>query len=166
MSNLSYSRLVNSSYAMLPVIPNVGNFSFSQQFHNVSVSASITKIGTGNAEISGSTYATTSYSFQVTASRANGKTITASGELSTLPSGLLYSATINAKGYTIQVALLGTNAALSASSQSSSTTTSAAIIGGSGAAIVGLGAFAFYKRRSSSSEPKAEGESKPLYHVD
>ena len=163
-TNYTISRLVNSSLAILPYLPSLGNQSFSYQGHNYTVSLSLVKTGTQSATVSGTTYTVTNYEFQVSGSALNGFSGSASGELSVLPSGLVYSASVNAKGYSIEVALLATNATLGSSSSSSAPIV---IGGGVGAIAAGLGLFALYKKKNSgSAEGSAEQGEKPLYHVD
>lgn len=164
-TNYTISKLVNSSLAILPYLPSIGNQSFSYQGHNYTVSISLAKTGTQSATVSGTTYTATNYEFQVSGSGLNGFSGSASGQLSVLPSGLLYSASVNAMGYSIQVALLATNATLG-SSNSSSPSAPIVIGGGVGAVAAGLGLFALYKKKNSGSEVSAEQGEKPLYHVD
>ncbi len=168
MSNLSYSRLVNSSMAMFPYLPIAGNQSFTYQFHNYSISASIAKTGSGSAKIAGSTYTTTYYTFSVSADRMHGKSVYVSGGLSTLPSGLIYSVDGSYNGATLHVQLLSTDLPLNASSGSSSSSSTMAIIGGTGTVAAGIGAFALIRRERSSSRADANRapEDKPIYHVD
>ncbi|MHB8565549.1 MAG: hypothetical protein ACYC7D_04315 [Nitrososphaerales archaeon] len=162
MSNFSYSRLVNSSQALFPYLPVTGNQSFSYQYHNYFISASITQTGTGSATISGATYPTTEYTFSVSVSKLNGSQMSASGQLSTFPSGLVNSITASSNGYTINIQLLETNLALNSTSSSPDTTTMA-IVGGTGTLAAGVGAFAFFRRKKESVNANEE---KPLYHVD
>ena len=163
-TNFTISRLVNSSLAILPYLPSIGNQSFSYQGHNYTVSLSLVNTGTQSVTVSGTTYTVTNYEFQVSGSGMNGFAGSASGQLSVLPSGLVYSASVNARGYTIQLDLLATNAALGSSN--SSTSAPVVIGGGVGAVAAGLGLFALYKKRSSgNAEGSAEQGEKPLYHV-
>lgn len=94
--------------------------------------------------------------------------MSASGQLSTLPSGLMYSASVSVNGYNAKVQLLATNLALNTTTSTSSSTKTVQIASGVGILAVGLGAIAFYKKRgvNSSDEPKQGEEKKPLYHVD
>lgn len=161
MSNLSYSRLVNSSYAMFPVLPLAGNQSFSYQTHNYTIAISIVQTGSGSAVVSGVSYATTDYAFNVSLSGSH--EFSTSGTLAVLPSGLVDSAQLMYNGTTVQVQLISTNLSLGANSPSSSSVQTATIAGG--ASAVGVGALVFYKRRSASHTSQNDSE-KPLYHVD
>lgn len=169
MSNFTYSKVVNSSQAILPYLPVTGNQSFQYQGNNYSVSVSLTKIGTSTATISGSSYTVTNYSFQLSGSRVGGNSLSVSGQVSTLPSGLIYSAVLNANGYNAQVQLSTTNLPLTASGSGSSTNSSVVIAGGFGTLATGIAAFALYKKGGSKDieEPnQGEQAKKPLYHVD
>ena len=162
MSNLSYSRLVNSSYAIFPVLPSIGNQSFSYQTHNYTIAISIVQTGSGSVVVSGATYATTEYNFN--ASLSGSHNLSVSGTLAVLPSGLIYSALLTHNGTTVQIQLLSTNLSLGANSQTSTTVQTATIAGGA-SAIFGVGALVFYKRRSASRTSQNDSD-KPLYHVD
>jgi len=175
MSNFSYSKVVNSSMAMFPIVPSIGNQSFTYSTHNISISASISKTGTGSATIGGTTYTTTNYSFTVSGSKNDGTmSMSANGQLSTLPSGLLYSAVINGpNSTTVNVKLVGTNLSLNSTSQSSNTTGMAIVGGASTLAVAGVGAFVFFRRKNKNSGnvnnspgSGSESEEKPLYKVD
>jgi hypothetical protein len=164
-TNFTISRLINSTFAMLPILPTIGNQSFSYNLHNYTISVSLVKTGTGTATISGDSYTVTNYSFQVSGSKTGGTSGSVSGDLSVLPSGLVYSASVNTKNYTVQAQLLSTNAALGASTSSSTSTP--VVIGGSvGMIAAGVGAFALYRRKSTNGAETKQDESKPLYHVD
>lgn len=171
MQNFSYSKLTNSSYAMFPYVPSVGNQSFNFNTHNYSISVSVSQTGKGSASFGGVSYTTNNYGFSVTASKAGGSPMSATGQFSTFPSGLLYSAQIMANGtIPLSVHLVATNLSLNAapSSSTSSNTTGMAIAGGVGSLAVGVGAFAFYKRekKGGATSGSKEEEQKPLYHVD
>ncbi|MDG6999404.1 MAG: hypothetical protein JRN15_09855 [Nitrososphaerota archaeon] len=164
MSNLSYSRLVNSTYAMFPVLPSVGNQSFSYQSHNYSIAASIVQTGKSSATLSGAPYTTTDYAFSANASLSGSQEFSVSGDLVVLPSGLVDSAQVMYKGATVQAQLVSTNLSLSSNSPASSTMRTATIAGGA-SAIFGVGALVFYKHRSTSHSSQSRND-KPLYHVD
>jgi Tfp pilus assembly protein PilV len=171
-SNLTYSKVVNSSEALFPVIPSIGNQSFTYQYHNYSISATISEIGSGSVSFNGATYTTSNYDFSVsvTNSSGGGQPMTASGQLSTLPSGLLYSASISARSYKVTIMLVGTNLAPGsdpASSRMTTTTAAEVAAGGIGTVAVGVGAFAFFKRKGSAAKAgTTTEEQKPLHHVD
>ena len=165
MENFSYSKIMNSSKVILPYFPTVANQSFSYQIHNYSISASIAQTGTGSATFNGKTYTLTDYTFSVSGAKLGGSPMSATGGASVFPSGLVYSAWVAANASeTIHVQLVGTNLALDATSGSAQTT-SIAVAGGAGSILAGVGAFAFYKRKSNPQKTNENGE-KPLYHVD
>lgn len=164
MSNLSYSKLVNSTYAMFPILPTVGNQSFSYKTSNYSIAVSIAQTGMGTATVSGVSYATTDYAFSANASLSGSREFSVTGTLTALPSGLVDSALVVYNGATVQVQLVSTNLSLSSSSTTSSTMQTATIAGGA-SAIFGVGALVFYRHRSASHSSQS-GEDKPLYHVD
>jgi membrane-bound inhibitor of C-type lysozyme len=170
MSNFSYSKIMNSSQIILPYFPTIANQSLTYQFHNYTITASITQSGTGSANYDGKTYTLSNYTFVVTASgqsqmSGQSQVMSATGSASVFPSGLVYSASFVANGTdTVNVQLLSTNLALDPSSGSSQTTTSIAVAGSAASVLAGVGVFVAYKRRNSTSEKS--GESKPLYHVD
>jgi hypothetical protein len=163
MSNYSMSKLVNSTYAIFPYLPVSGNFSFSHQFRNYSLSVSLVKTGSGSATVSGSTYSTTLYNFTLSADK-NGTTKTFTGQIATLPSGLVYSLDASGAKFSINAQLASTNLALGSGSSSSSTTL--AIVGGTGTLAAGVGAFALFMKRKDRVMKSEDNDSKPLYHVD
>ena len=167
LTNLTISRLINSTFAMLPILPSIGNQSFSYNLHNYSISVSLVKTGTSSVTVSGTSYTVTNYSFQVSGSKVGGISRSASGQLSLLPSGLVYSATISTSSYNVEAKLLSTNAALGAATSSSSS--GPVVIAGSvGMVAAGIGAFALYRRKNINGEgaDSSQAEEKPLYHVD
>jgi hypothetical protein len=165
-ANLSYSRLVNATHKLLPIIPALGTRSIHLARGNASLSASVTQTGTQGISFSGGNYNVTNYSFSISLQNAQ-KSGTVSGKLSVFPSGLICSATININGTrTVSVQLLSTNVPLGAAASSGSgTTTTIAVTGGSVSAIAGVGAFAFFKHGKKESSG-TNSEAKPLHWVD
>lgn len=163
MSNYSMSKLVNSTYAIFPFLPVSGNFSFTHQFRNYTVSVSLLKTGSGSASVSGSTFSTTLYNYTLSAEK-NGTTKTFAGQIATLPSGLVYSLTASGAKFSISAQLTSTNLTLNSSSGSSSTTL--AIVGGTGTLAAGVGAFALFMKRKDRVSKSEDNNPKPLYHVD
>ncbi len=165
MGNLSYSKIVNSTKVMFPYFPGMANQSLSFQYHNYSISLSIAQIGTRSISYQARSYSLTQYSFSVSALKAGGTPMSARGNISIFPSGLVYSASILANGTDpIQVQLLGTNLDLNAAPSASTQTTSIAVAGGAGSILAGVGAFVFYRRKNNT--PTQDKTDKPLYHVD
>ena len=163
MSNLSYSRLVNSTYAMFPILPTVGNQSFNYQSHNYSIAISIVQTGKSSATVSGVSYTTTNYAFSANASFSGSQEFSVNGTMVILPSGLVDSAQVVYNATTFQAQLVSTNLSLGSSSTTSSTMQTATIAGGA-SAIFGVGALVFYRRRSAAHS--SDNANKPLYHVD
>ena len=165
-ANLSYSKLVNATHKLLPILPALGTRSIHLTRGNASLSASVTQTGTQSVTFSGANYNLTDYSFSISVQTAH-KSGTANGQLSVFPSGLVYSATIDINGTrTISAQLLSTNIPLGApASSGSTTTTTIAVTGASVSVAAGVGAFAFIKhgRKESSG---ANSEAKPLHWVD
>ena len=165
MGNFSYSKIVNATKVMFPYFPGTANQSLSFQYHNYSISVSIAQIGTRSISYGVASYSLTEYSFSISTLKTAGSPMSARGNISVFPSGLVYSASILANGTEpIQVQLLGTNLDLNAPSNSSAQTTSIAVAGGAGSILAGVGAFVFYRRKNNA--PKQEKTDKPLYHVD
>jgi hypothetical protein len=165
MGNFSYSKIMNSSQVILPYFPTIANQSFTYQFHNYSISATIDQAGSGSVSYNGKTYTVSNYTFNVGVS-GNMTQMSAKGSASVLPSGLVYSAWIVANGTnTINIQLLGTNLPLTSQSGSSSTTTSIAVGGSAASIVAGVGAIVLYRRKNSSQAGNST-EAKPLYHVD
>ena len=165
-ANLSYSKLVNASQKILPILPSIGTRSIGLTIRNATVSANVTQTGTQSISFSGANYAITNYSFSLSVQKAQ-KSASAIGQLAVFASGLVYSATININGTrTISVILLSTNLPLGGSSSSSkSTTTTIAIAGGSVSILAGVGALAFLKHGRKDSAGSSS-EAKPLHWVD
>jgi hypothetical protein len=166
LGNFSYSRLLNSSEVLFPYFPTIQNQSLSYQFHNYSISASISQVGTGSATFDGQSYPISNYAFQVSGSMLGGKAMSAIGQASVFPSGLVYSAVVHANGtYVVSVQLLSTNLSLN-SSMSGSQSSSIAIAGGAGSVVAGIGAFALVRRERKKEARESGSENKPLYYVD
>ena len=167
-ANLSYSKLVNASQKLLPMIPSMGTTSFHTTIKNATISVTVTQTGTQSISFAGASYTITNYSFNISVQGTH-KSVSASGQYAVFPSGLAYSATVNINSTaTVNAHLLSTNVPLNASSGASgSTTTTMAVAGGGLSLLAGVGAFAFFKReKKSSSNGGSEAETKPLHWVD
>lgn len=173
--NLSFSKIINSTQAILPYFPTIANQSFTYQFRNYSITAAIDQAGSGSVNFNGKSYSVSNYSFTVSATgngsemgRYNVGSMSATGTASVFQSGLVYSANVVANGTdAISIQLLSTNLSMTSQSGGSSvsqTTTSVAVAGGAASILVGVGAYVFYRRRNG--ESNASPEAKPLYHVD
>jgi len=163
MGNLSYSKIINASQVILPYFPTVANQSFTYEFHNYSITATINQAGSSSASFSGKSQTVSNYTFSVNVS--GNRSMSATGSASVFPSGLVYAATVVANGTdTISIQLLSTNLSLTSQSGSSAqSTTSIAVAGSAASILIGVGAFVVYKRKNVSHPSNSE---KPLYHVD
>jgi hypothetical protein len=159
--NLTYSRLVNSSYDLLPYFPFVGNQSIDYSNGTLySIRVNITMSGDALVTFEGSAYTLSVSSIAVAGSYGN-RTLSADGTVETFPSALVYSAAVGNSTYGVEAVLQGTDLPLSAGS----TMSPAAAYAGAG---VGVGAIAvagafLIRRRSKKVETKGE---KPLHWVD
>jgi len=170
--NLTYSKIMNSSDVILPYFPTISNQSLTYQFHNYSISASITQAGSTSAGYNGQTYSLSNFTFNVSVSGGNKMWASSqspmgvTGSALVFPSGLVYSASIVANGTDVlSIQLLGTNLPLTSDPSSSITTTTVGVAGAAGSILVGVGAFVIYRRKNNS-QSQGANESKPLYHVD
>ena len=164
-ANMSYSKLVNATHKLLPILPSLGTRSIQLSKGNASLSVSVTQTGTQSITFSSANYTITNYSFSISVQSAD-KSGIVNGQLSVFPSGLLYSTTVNINGTrTVNAQPLSTNISLGAPASSGLNTTTIAVTGGSVSVAAGVGAFAFFKygRKASSG---TSSESKPLHWVD
>lgn len=171
--NLSYSRVVNTSAApeIFPFIPGITNQSFSYDTHGVAISAQISTAGTSSVSFNGANYAASKYLLDLSVTNSSsGKSVSATGTLLALPSGLLYSAQIQEAGNSASTAsfqLMSTNLPLNDPSNASSTTEGTAMVGAGllGAAALAIPFWKFRKKKDSAASP-AGSEEKPSYWVD
>ena len=159
--NLTYSRLVNSSEALLPYMPTAPSQSFEYNNGTLSVHANITQGTPASITFGGSTYAMTVYDISLAGSYGN-RSFVAVGAIETFPSSMVYSVVISS-GILFQarVVLQGTDLPLS----QPSTATSTAAYAGAGLTAVGLTAAAAFVIRRRERHAKAQ-EQKPLHWVD
>ncbi len=167
--NLSYSRVVNLTQEMLlPILPSISNQSLNYQTNNYSVTINLARAGVATASFSGASYTTTKFTFQVSV-KSGGMNLPAAGNLTTFPSGLIYSASALVNGtVSLQASLFRTNLPLDPPGQSSSTTTTIAVAGGLGTAAV-IGALALVRRgkKNGPNSPSSNAkDGKPSHWVD
>ena len=185
-TNFSYSRDLNSSSLpeIFPYISGLSNQSFSYEIKGISLSAEIAQYGNVQIVFNGTTYQASNYqvSFSATNSSTN-QMISISGNLVSMPSGLIYSIDLSING-TIQInsQLLSTNLPLT-QTQSNINVLGATMIGGAIVAAVAIAVPAIFKLRhknhpdtASTSEtkensqsnegPENDNEDKPSYWVD
>jgi hypothetical protein len=138
--NFSYSRDINySSLPMIfPYLSGLANQSFSYQMQWISISADIANTGSVQAIFNGTSYQATNYQVSVSATNSTtGKLMSATGNLISMPSGLLYSIKLSINGLNgttqVNAQLLSTNLPLTAPPTS---------INPVGASMVGAGVIA------------------------
>jgi len=158
--NLTYSRLVNSSDALLPFMPTIPSQSFDYSNHTFSVQANLTQASSQSVSFQGSSYAMSVYGISLAGSYGN-KSFTAVGTIEAFPSSLVYSVELGS-GLLFQasIVLQATNLPLNPPS----TATAAAAYAGAGLTAVGVTAAALVIRRRER-HSKAQ-EQKPLHWVD
>src|SRR5713101_2185891 len=131
--HLTYSKVVNSSLLpeIFPYLPEINNQSLSYSSHGIMLSAQITRSGTVQVTFDGRTYTAEKHAVSISVSRSAEQIYSATGNIVTMPSGLIYSAELQAYGlYALTVTLVATNLPLT---NPSGTTTMF------GFALVGLG---------------------------
>lgn len=158
--NLTYSRLVNSSEALLPFMPTVPSQSFDYSNGTLSVHANLTQAAPQSVSFGGSSYAMTVYDVSLAGSYGN-RSLAAAGTVEAFPSSLVYSVELSGAMFQASVVLQGTNLPLSQPSTVSAT----AAYTGAGLTAVGVTAAAALVIRRRERRSKAQ-EQKPLHWVD
>jgi hypothetical protein len=185
--NFSYSRDVNSSSLpeIFPYLSGLTSQSFSYQVSGFSISASITNTGSSDVTFNGESYQVTNYQVYLSATNSTGgKSVSASGSLISMPSGLVDSAQFLINGTTsINAQLLSTNLTLTDPQSNVSTVGVSLLVVGLfvAVAIAVPAVFKIKKHRNSTnsaSSDETEGkqqsgdeqesgdEKKPSYWVD
>ena len=158
--NLTYSRLLNSSEALLPFMPTVSSQSFDYSNKTFSVHANLTQAPSGSATFQGSSYSMTVYDISLSGSYGN-RSFAAAGTIEAFPSSLVYSVELTSgTQYQASIVLQGTDLPLSQPSTAMAT----AAYAGAGLTAVGVAAAALVIRRRDR-RSKAQ-EQKPLHWVD
>ncbi|MDH2901686.1 MAG: hypothetical protein PXY39_12025, partial [archaeon] len=173
LQNVTYSRVVNTSAVpeIFPFVPGITNQSFSYAAHGVAISAQLSTAGASSVTLNGASYSASKYLLDLSATNSsNGQSVSATGTLLALPSGLLYSLQIQEAGSSASsafVQLMSTNLPLNDPSNASSTTEGAAMVGAGllGAAALAVPFWKFRKRKNSAAGPSGSKE-KPSYWVD
>ncbi len=161
-TNLTYSHLVNSSLALFPYLPMVTNSTYSYKNDSDDITIHITKDGTASSGIRGTQYTLEIYSFYASISRAQMAPVTVDGNLTVLPSGLIYTFYLASNGTSAYLTLASTSLPLQASSGSMGTQAASAGVGVS--AVVGTLALSLGVK--SKRGKRQEGAKKPDYWVD
>lgn len=185
--NFTYSKNVNSSALpeTFPYLSGLTSQSFSYQVSEFSISASIANTGSSNVIFNGESYQATNYQVSLSATNStSGKSVSASGNIVSLPSGLVDSAQFLVNGTTsINAQLLSTNLSLTDPANNANTVgVSLLIVGLFVAVAIAVPAVFKIKRHpnptNSSSTDETEGkqqsgdaqesddEKKPSYWVD
>jgi len=159
--NLTYSRLVNASEALLPFMPTVPSQSFDYSNKTFNVHANFTQAAPESVSFQGSTYTMNVYDISLSASYGT-KAFTAVGTIESFPSSLVYSVELSS-GILLQasIVLKGTDLPLSQPSSASAT----AAYAGAGLTAVGVTAVAAMIIRRRENHSKSQ-EQKPLHWVD
>jgi hypothetical protein len=179
---LTYSREVNSSLELFPILVLPSGHSFSYQSGSAYFKFNLTKDGSGTASFNGQTYQTTNYLLTVSSSipspssSGSFQTFSANGILSTLPSGLLYSLSlsfgrVSSSSFTFQANLVATSLSVSdpmgGSPPSSGVTTGLVLAGIGAAAVVAVAIpWKILRGRKGTSDNLGEPVSKPPHWVD
>lgn len=174
MTNFTYSKAVNSSSLpeIFPYLPGLTNQSFSYQTQGVSITANLVNAGQVTVSFNGTSYQATNYQASITASNASSaQSFSASGTVTSMPSGLINSAqlTLN-QTTTINVTLLSTDLSLNAP-PAGINVVGASLFGGAIIAVAAIAALAVYRRtqqKKKSAQPQTlqENSEKPSYGVD
>jgi len=173
ISNFTYSRAVNASSfpEIYPYLSGLTNQSFSYQTQGVSITANLVNVGQVSVKFNGTTYQATKYQISTTAANVSmGESFSATGTVTSMPSGLINSAqlTLN-QTTTINVTLLSTNLSLNAPATSinvvGASMFGAAIV--AAAAIAGLAVSRRTKHKKQTGQASETGtEQKPSFGVD
>lgn len=166
-TNLSISKILNTSSfpEIFPYLPGI-NGSYSFETHGLTISANLQSSGTSSVAFEGKSYQVTNYVVSVSGTNASGgESGSLIGNISTMPTGLIYSAQLNFNGtFTAGVLLLSTDLPLVSSITTPiSTTIGVAIVGASVFGAVALAVPALFKRAKNS---RNETKDKPDYWVD
>ncbi|HXW95836.1 MAG TPA: hypothetical protein VEJ19_09045 [Nitrososphaerales archaeon] len=159
--NLTYSRLVNSSDALLPFLPTIPSQSFNYANKTFSIHANLTQGGTKSVAFQGINYTMTVYNISLSGSYGN-RSLTAVGTIEAFPSSLVYSVTLSS-GIIFEASIVLQETDLPLSQPSTATTT--ATYAGAGLGAVGVAAAAALVVRRRDRHAKAQ-EQKPLHWVD
>jgi hypothetical protein len=156
-TNFTYSHLINSSLTVFPYLPVVTNQSFTYRNDSYSISARITQTGSSQVNFRGETYSLSDYAFYANFTGGESSR-NASGDLSVLPSGLVYSISLLSGGTTVTVMLVSTSLPLQASSAAPNLQVASVGVGASVAAAavaLSVGVRARRKKRPEAS-PKPD----------
>lgn len=161
--NISYSKVVNASAALLPVLPALSNQSLSFGSHGYAVNVSVEYTGSSTVHVLGGTYTLKNYTVGVEVQPQSGSmSLGVSGTVSVFQTGLVYQARLafNSSVY-VEATLKGTNIALTTPSDPPAYQ-GLTVAGAAAAVVVALGAaLGFGRLRSRKPLPPSAS-----YHVD
>ncbi len=111
--NLTYTRVLNTSSLpeIFPYIAGISNQTFSYQTYQIAFTIHIHNTGSVPITFNSANYQGTNYEISASVSYSADRTpVSASGNIITLPSGLIYSAQLQVyTGYSLQIQLVATS---------------------------------------------------------
>jgi hypothetical protein len=111
--NLTYTRVLNISSLpeIFPYLAGISNQTFSYQTYQIAFTIHIHNTGSVPVTFNGANYQGANYEISATVSYSTaGTPVSASGNIVTLPSGLIYSAQLQVyTGYSLQIQLVATS---------------------------------------------------------
>jgi len=176
--NFTFSKNLNSTSLpmIFPYLSGLTNQSFTSTFEGISLSASLTNIGKIPVAFNETTYQATNYHISFSTNSSNMKSMSADGNIISMPSGLIYSIQLSLdEKVNVEITLKSTNLELNEQINN---------IDPLGASILGIGAIAaiaiaiptIFKRiqnkKANNKAPsdtkgnKTEDNNKPDYWVD
>jgi hypothetical protein len=160
-TNLTLSHLINSSLTVFPYMPVVTNQSYTYRNDSYSITARITQAGSSQVNFQGVTYTLSDYAFYANFTRGQSSR-NAGGDLSVLPSGLVYSVSLLSEDTTVTAVLVSTSLPLQASSAAPDLQVASVGVGASvAAAAVALSVGVRTRRKK-----KPEAAPKPDHWAD
>lgn len=185
--NFTYSKDVNSSSLpeIFPYLSGLTNQSFSYEVQGLSITANLVNTGQVPVTFNGVTYQATQYLVSFSAMNSSSmKSISAYGNIISMPSGLIYTVQLSLNQTTsVNVTLLSTNLTLTDPS-SSVNPLGASVLGAGVIAAVAIAAPTIFKKvkhnktndqdqtnevranQENDSEQENRDEKKPSYWVD
>lgn len=185
LTNFTYSRVVNSTSLpmIFPYLPGLTNQSFSYSMQGISISASLDNTGQTPVTFNDNIYQATKYLVSFSATN-NSKTVSAQGNIVSMPSGLIYSVQLSFNQQSsVDLTLISTDLELN-QPQSSVDPLGASILGGGAILAVAIAAPTIFKKikrnkpnpqtktnqtknnQESDKNSNKEDENKPSYWVD
>ncbi len=173
--NLTYSRALNTSSLpeIFPYLPGISNQTFPYQTRDVTFTVHIRNTGDAPITFNGKNYQGTNYEISVSVAYSTvGNPVSASGNIVTMPSGLIYSAQLQIYStYSLHILLIATSLPL-VDAPSSTFPLGVVLFSLGLIGAVGFAAPSVFMRIRSKPQPepaiedKALGEKKPSYWVD